>query len=289
GTSGSSSVTPAALSCNSATMTGAGTDACTVSLSGAAGTGGLAVSLSNNNSAVTVPASVTVPAGATSAGFTANISAVSSTQTAVLTATAGGVAKTFGITLNAVTAALTLGSNSIAFGNVDLNTPATQSVTLTSSGTAALTISAGSVTGAGFSISGLSLPVTLNPGQTATLYVQFDPTTAGAATGAVTLSSNATPGTATISLSGTGQTTSYQVDLAWSAPTNSADPVAGYHIYRTTSGSSSYQLLNTSVDASTTYIDTTVQNGTSYSYYVKSVDSSGTESLPSNIFSVNIP
>ena len=185
---------------------------------------------------------------------------------------------------------LTLGTTNVSFGNVDLNTTATQSVTLTSSGTSALTISAGSVTGAGFSISGLNFPVTLNPGQSATLYIGFDPAVTGTATGAVTLTSNSSNGsTATISLSGAGQTAPYQVDLTWNAPTNSTDPVAGYNVYRAASGSTSYQLMNTSVDAGTSYNDATVQSGMSYSYYVESVDASGNQSSPSNTYMVSVP
>lgn len=278
------------LTCSSGSLTGAGSDACAVSLTAAAGTGGLAVNLTSNNPAVTVPSSVTVAAGATSASFTASVSAVSTTQTATLTATAGGTAQTYAITLNAVSAALTLGATSVPFGDVNLNTMATQSVSLTSSGTAALTISAASVTGAGFSISGISFPVTLNPGQSATLNIGFDPTVAGAATGAVALTSNAAGGsTSTISVSGTGIAPAYQVNLTWTAPTNSPDPVAGYNVYRAPSGSSSYQLLNTSVETAAAYTDTTVQNGTTYNYYVESVDASGNQSGPSNTYSASIP
>ncbi len=287
-----SSVSPSlsGLSCGSGSLTGAGSDACVASLTAAAGTGGLTVSLASNNSAVSVPTSVTVAAGATTASFTASVLAVSTTQTAVLTATAGGTATTFTITLNAATAALTLGASSVAFGDVDLNSPSTQPVTLTSSGTAALTISAVSVTGKGFSISGLNVPLTLTPGQSATLEIGFDPTVAGAVTGAVTLTSNAASGsTAAISLSGTGQTESYEVNLTWDAPSSSTDPVTGYNVYRATGSSSSYQLLNASSDAGTTYTDSTVQNGTSYSYYVVSVDAEGNQSAPSNTDSVSVP
>ena len=277
------------LSCSSGTLTGAGTDACTVTLTGAAGTGGLAVSLSSSSSAVTVPASVTVPAGASSAGFTATATAVTTSQTATLTASAGGVTRTYALQLTSSGPALTLQSTSVSFGDVTLNTPATQTVTLTSSGTAPLTISAGTVTGTGFSISGISFPVTLNTGQTATLSIEFDPKTTGPATGTVTLTDNTTAGTAAISLSGTGQAASYVVDLTWDAPASSSDPVAGYNIYRAVSGSSSYQLLNSTVNEPTTYADTTVTNGTAYQYDVESVDASGNRSAPSNVFSVTIP
>ena len=105
----------------------------------------------------------------------------------------------------------------------------------------------------------------------------------------VTLTDNASPGTATIALSGTGQAASYEVDLSWNAPSGSSDPVVGYNIYRAVSGSSSYQLLNSTVNASMTYTDTTVVTGTAYQYYVESVDASGNQSAPSNTYSVTIP
>jgi hypothetical protein len=82
---------------------------------------------------------------------------------------------------------------------------------------------------------------------------------------------------------------SYQVDLSWDAPTSSPDPVAAYNIYRSPSGSSSYVLLNSTVDAATTYVDSTVQAGLTYDYIVESVDASGVESSPSNMLGVTIP
>jgi hypothetical protein len=46
--------------------------------------------------------------------------------------------------------------------------------------------------------------MTLNPGQASTLEVQFDPSTAGASTGTVALTSNCSMGAMTVALSGTG-------------------------------------------------------------------------------------
>jgi fibronectin type 3 domain-containing protein len=91
-----------------------------------------------------------------------------------------------------------------------------------------------------------------------------------------------------VSLSGTAAAASHQVSLSWSAPSSSSDPVAGYNIYRSTSGGSS-QLLNTSVDAQTTYMDGTVSSGTTYSYTVTSVDSQGNQSVPTSPVSVAVP
>jgi hypothetical protein len=194
------------------------------------------------------------------------------------------------LTVSQGTTTLSINATSIAFGSVVLNTPATQSLTLTSTGTAAVTVNSATLTGTGFTMTGVTFPITLTPGQTATLNVQFDPTAAGAATGQLAIASNSTTnGTAQIALSGTGVAASYVINLSWNAPASSPDPVAGYNAYRASGGSTAYQLLNSSLDTQTAYVDSTVQSGQTYSYIVKSVDASGIESAPSNPFSVTIP
>ena len=84
-------------------------------------------------------------------------------------------------------------------------------------------------------------------------------------------------------------TVQHQVDLSWEAPASSPVEVVGYHVYRAPAGSSSYQLQNPSVATETVYLDTTVQSGLSYNYFVTSVDASGVESGPSNKVGVTIP
>jgi len=200
---GQPGATLSAVSCGSAALTGAATDACAVTLTGTAATA-MTVSLTSSSSAVTVPASVTVAAGAASAAFTATATAVTTAQTATLTATSAGVSVTYPLQLNAVVPGLSLSTTNVAFGNVLVNTPTSQTVTVTSSGTAQLILSGATATGAAFSVSGINAPITLNPGQTAVLTVGFDPTSTGAASGSVTISSNA-PSSPTITLSGTGQ------------------------------------------------------------------------------------
>jgi Flp pilus assembly pilin Flp len=185
---------------------------------------------------------------------------------------------------------LTLGATSLSFGSVSTNTSTTQSLTLTSSGTAAVTVNSASIAGADFSIVGATFPITLNPNQSTTLQVQFEPTAAGSATGSLTISSNSASGATTVvSLSGTGTTAvSSSVELTWDAPSSSSVPVAGYYVYRST-GSGAAQLMNSSIDTQTSYIDTSVVAGSTYSYYVKSVDSSGVQSTASNEIPVTIP
>jgi hypothetical protein len=80
-----------------------------------------------------------------------------------------------------------------------------------------------------------------------------------------------------------------EVALSWDAPESTDDPITGYIVFRSTSGSSAYQMLNTSIDPETTYTDTSVQGGTTYDYYVESVDVAGIKSAPSNMTTIEIP
>jgi fibronectin type 3 domain-containing protein len=47
--------------------------------------------------------------------------------------------------------------------------------------------------------------------------------------------------------------------------------------------------LNSLDNTQTAYVDSPVQSGQGYSYFVTSVDNSGTESVPSDMISVAIP
>ncbi|MFZ1939924.1 MAG: beta strand repeat-containing protein, partial [Terracidiphilus sp.] len=193
------------LSCATGQITGAGSDLCSVTLNAAAATGGFVVNLASNNAAVTVPASVTVAAGLSNATFSLTTTGSTTPQTVTITASAGNLSRTFALELGTSVATLNLSQTTIAFGTVQVNKAMAQTVTLSSTGTAPVTVSGASVAGSGFSISGESFPLTINPNGTATLAVQFDPTASGAATGTVTVSSDSSTGTAqTINLSGTG-------------------------------------------------------------------------------------
>jgi Abnormal spindle-like microcephaly-assoc'd, ASPM-SPD-2-Hydin len=176
---------------------------------------------------------------------------------------------------------------SLSFGSVNDGTTNSLSVTLTNSGNANVTISGVNATGAGFTPSGVTAGTTLTPNQTATLSVAFDPTTPGAVTGALNVTSNATNSPATISLSGTGVAPT-SVVLSWT-PSSSSD-IVGYNEYRgTTLGT--YSKINSSLVTGTTYADTTVQSGQDITYYyvVTAVNSNGLESADSSPASVTIP
>jgi hypothetical protein len=93
------SVIPTGLSCTPSSVNALGTSACTGTLSGAAPSGGLNLTLSSNNANVTVPGSVSVAAGVTTFGFTATVGSITTGQTAVLTASANGASPTFSLSL----------------------------------------------------------------------------------------------------------------------------------------------------------------------------------------------
>ena len=190
----------------------------------------------------------------------------------------------------AAVATLQVSATSLAFGDVNVGSTKTLNLTLTSSGTAPLTISTAKLTGTTFSDSGGTFPVTLNPNQSVTLQVQFDPTAAGSATGQLTINSNSSTGATTqIQISGNGTAVQHEVDLNWDAPASSSDPVAGYNIYRSSNSGGSFTKLNSSAESQLSYVDSTVQSGTTYVYEVKSVDASGVESSASNQITLSVP
>jgi hypothetical protein len=82
------------LSLNPASVTGGNSSTGTVTLSGPAPAGGVQISLSSSNTgAASVPPSVTIAAGATSATFTVSTTAVASQTAITISATYGGATK----------------------------------------------------------------------------------------------------------------------------------------------------------------------------------------------------
>src|SRR5256712_9838888 len=99
---------------------------------------------------------------------------------------------------------LVVSPSALSFGNISLGSSSTQTVPLTNSGTASVTVSQASVSGAGFSRNGLPPPFTLPPGQGSTITVRFAPQAAGSATGSLTVVSNDPHSPSMIALNGTG-------------------------------------------------------------------------------------
>jgi hypothetical protein len=99
---------------------------------------------------------------------------------------------------------LTLNPTSESFGSVTVGQQQPQSVTLTNTGGANVDISQASISGTGFQLSGITAPLTLIPNQSTTFSVAFAPNATGAASGTVTIVSDASNSSLTMSLSGTG-------------------------------------------------------------------------------------
>jgi len=99
---------------------------------------------------------------------------------------------------------LAVNPTSIALNNVVVGSSQKQQVTLTNSGGSTLTVSQATVTGSGFSLSGLTLPLSLTAGQSAGFNVVFAPQTVGAVNGNIAFTSDASDPTLNLPLSGTG-------------------------------------------------------------------------------------
>src|SRR5882672_3886586 len=104
----------------------------------------------------------------------------------------------------AANSSLNANPGSVNFGNVLVGSNTSQTITLANSGTASVTISQAVVSGTGFSITGLVMPVTIAPGKTTTFNAVFAPNSSGSVTGSISLVTNAPGSPLAISLSGTG-------------------------------------------------------------------------------------
>ncbi len=132
------------LNCSPATLNPSGTASCVVTLSKSAPASGLAIAISSNSTSVSVPASVTALAGATSASFTATAGSFTSDSSAHITASLSGSTALASLALTALSQVsavsctpVTLNPNGISTCLVTLSKPAPTtgtSITLSSSG-----------------------------------------------------------------------------------------------------------------------------------------------------------
>ena len=93
------------------------------------------------------------------------------------------------------------------FGTVPVGTKNTQTVQLQNTGSRAVTISSVTATGAGLSVSGITMPFDLAAGSTTQFAIGFQPTAAGSVSGAVAIASTASDSSLSIATSGTGAVT----------------------------------------------------------------------------------
>ena len=118
------------VSANPNPIVGGNASTGTVAMTSAAPAGGVVVALSSASSTFSVPASVTVPAGASNANFAITTSVVTSTNMGTLSASYSGVTKTTTVTVNPPLATA-LSSVTLNPAAVIGGTSATGTVTLT--------------------------------------------------------------------------------------------------------------------------------------------------------------
>lgn len=102
---------------NPTTVLGGATSAGSITLSGAAPDGGMTVYLTSSlTAAATVPFTVTVPAGTTTAAFTVTTYSVTVAKNVTITGTAGGVAKTAALKVSPLLLSFTVAPTSVTGG-----------------------------------------------------------------------------------------------------------------------------------------------------------------------------
>jgi centrosomal CEP192-like protein/immunoglobulin I-set domain protein len=189
-------------------------------------------------------------------------------------------------TSTAETLPLNSSVSSLNFGNVNVSSSTTQNITMTNAGNSSVTIAQVMVAGAGFNTTGAS-GITLAPGQTTTLTSTFAPSTSGAATGKITVSSNATNSPASISLSGMGvAAVPHTVSLSWSP---AVTDVTGFKTYMSMVSGGPYVAMGSVSSTTPAYSDSSVQSGHTYFYVVTAVNSTNQESLYSSEVAAIVP
>jgi hypothetical protein len=236
---------------------------------------------------LTTPVKVAAGSSATFSVVFAPQAAGQATGTVTVTSDAPNSPLTITATASAVTPTTGLASSaaSLDFGDVMLGGTNSLGATLTNVGNTDLTIFSVSVTGVGFTATGVAGNTTLAPGQTANLNAGFSPTLAGAVSGLITVSCNcASP--VVIALMGNGaQPSAHSVALNWDASTTD---VIGYFVYRALADGT-YAKINSAPDVNTQYTDTNLLSGQTYTYAITAVNADNVESDYSDPVVVAVP
>jgi hypothetical protein len=178
--------------------------------------------------------------------------------------------------------------SSLNFGRTGLANSGEKTVILTNTGSSSVAISGVSVSGPGFTASGNASGLVVGPRQFAVVRATFTPFTTGDLAGSLAIISNAQNSPINIPLSGIGVASSsaHSVALSWNS---SSSNVAGYNVYVSSSSRGPYSLLNSSPVAGTNYVDTNVESGDTYYFYITSVSPSYQESAPSATVQASVP
>jgi len=175
----------------------------------------------------------------------------------------------------------------LSFGSVNVGSSKNLTGTLQATN-ADVSVSSAAWNGSGYSVSGITFPITIKARASKTFTITFAPQAAGTSNGNLSLTSNAANSPSRSTMSGTGVQTATQhvVSLSWSP---SSSTVVGYNVYRGTQSGGPYAQVNGSVRSVTNYADNTVQSGKVYFYVATSVDSNSTESSYSGEVAASVP
>ena len=181
---------------------------------------------------------------------------------------------------------LSISPTILNFGNTAVGSTQNQTGTLTA-GTANVTVSSAGWNGQGYTLSGISFPLSLAAGKSVNYTVSFTPQATGVAPGTISFVSDAPNSPSAQSWTGTGTLAGgHSVALSWGA---SSSAVTGYNIYRGTAPSGPYARLNPSLLSDSSYVDANVVTGATYYYVATVVDASNVESGYSNQATAVIP
>ena len=196
GTGGTITALPlsvSAVTCNPATLASGASTTCTVSLSQAPA-GGALVTLADNNSLLTIPASVTVAAGTSSAAFTATAGTFTTGQSVTITAALNGTTQAVTVNLAARTLVSTLACNP---ASVNSGTSTTCTVSLSQAAGAGCSSVALSSNNAALSVPAF---VSVPAGSTAGNFTASAGSVTATQSGSITAALNGSAQTATLTI-----------------------------------------------------------------------------------------
>jgi hypothetical protein len=213
----------------------------------------------------------------------------SRTASVSITDNAAGSPQAVSLSGTGIAPAASLSPVSVSFGNQPVGTTsAAQTVTLSNSGNATLSITSLAITGTNasdFAEIADACGSSVAAGGNCTIGVTLTPSAVGQRTATLSITDNASSSPQAVSLSGTG---SHDVILSWAASPTSG--VVGYYVYRGTApGGESSSPLNSTLINGTSYADENVAAGATYYYVVTAVASDGVQSAASNETECTIP
>jgi hypothetical protein len=180
--------------------------------------------------------------------------------------------------------ALAPSATTVDFGNVRIGSISLRTLTLTNTGTAAVMISDATVSGSAFRIIGVTSSVSLAPGKTQPLQVEFAPKAGGSSSGSLVVASDASNPALTLPLSGT----STAGPSITTEPANQSVAVgqkATFDVIATGSGTLTYQWQKNAIAIAgatsasyTTPANTNTDNGASFTVTVSDAAGSAASS-----------